>query len=172
MFRCTQCMICTCKEHREDHLYTYLDHNLKKYKKVIPGLQSKIDPWTSKMNGLTLAYGEIIDSDSALANKVKKACNKAIIKIEKERKELLKFVGTLSNELTEEQAEAAEERIKELQVSFLLYQGQTLQTIKRLFTWYQVEILGEKAYAKFNKTQDTEEFQIIHCMALIKYSRI
>ena len=172
IFRCTQCMIFTCKEHRLDHFYTYLDHNFKKYKKGIPGVKSKLDPWTSKMNGLRLAYREIIDSDSALANKVKKAWNKAIIKIEKERKELIKFVGTLSNELTEEQAEAAEARIKELQVSFLLYQGQTLQTIKRLFTWYQVEILGEKAYAKFNKTQDTEEFQIIHCMALIKYHEV
>ena len=126
----------------------------------------------SKINGLAQAYGEIMDSEQLLTDKVEKTRNEAIRKIEQEKTELLKFVGTLSNELTEEQAETAEERTRELQVSLLLYQGQTLQKIKKLFTWYQVEILEEKPYVKFNKTQDTEEFKIMHCMALIKSNEI
>ena len=132
----------------------------------------KIDPWTSKMNGLAQAYGEIIDSDPVLAEKVEKAKNEAIRKIEQERTQLLKFIGTLSNELTDEQAKAAEERIKELRASLLLYQGQALQNTKKIFAWHQAEILEEKAYTKFHNTQDTEKFQVIHCMALIKSQEI
>ena len=161
-----------CKDHRVDHLDDNPEHGFSKYKKIIPGVKSRIDPWTSKMNGLAQAYREIIDSDSLLADKVKKALYEAIRKIEQERKQLLKFIGTLSNELTDEQAKAAEERIKELRASLLLYQGQALQNTKKIFAWHQAEILEEKAYAKFHNTQDTEEFQVIHCMALIKSQEI
>ena len=171
-FQCTQCKILMCKDHRIDHQDAYEGHISKKHKKIIPGVKSRIDPWTSKINGLTQAYGEIMDSDSVLNDKVEKARNEAIRKIEQERKQLLKFIGTLSNELTDEQAKAAEERIKELRASLLLYQGQALQNTKNIFAWHQAEILEEKAYAKFHNTQDTEEFQVIHCMALIKSQEI
>ena len=72
-FKCTQCKILMCKDHRNDHLDAYEGHTLKKYKKIIPGVKSRIDPWTSKINGLAQAYGEIIDSDSVLTDKVEKA---------------------------------------------------------------------------------------------------
>ena len=168
IFRCTECMVLMCKDHRADHLDEYLDHTLIKHKKIIPGVKDKIDPCTSKMNGLKQSYDEIINSDSVLAGKVEKSRNEAIRKIEQDRKQLLKFVGTLSNELTEEQAKIAEEKAMELQASFLLYQGQTPQNLKNMFTWYQVKILEEEAYVKFSNTQDTEEFQVIQYMALIE----
>ena len=161
-------MVLMCKDHRADHLDEYLDHTLIKHKKIIPGVKDKIDPCTSKLNGLKQSYDEIINSDSVLAGKVEKSRNEAIRKIEQDRKQLLKFVGTLSNELTEEQAKIAEEKAMELQASFLLYQGQTPQNLKNMFTWYQVKILEEEAYVKFSNTQDTEEFQVIQYMALIE----
>ena len=69
-----------CKDHRLDHLDYHPDHGFEKYKKINPGVKSQIDPWASKMNGLTQAHDEIIDSDSLLADKVTIARKEAIIK--------------------------------------------------------------------------------------------
>ena len=168
IFYCNQCMIYMCKAHRLDHLDAYQRHTFKKYKKILPEVKSKIDPCMSKMNGLKQSYNEIIDSDSVLTDKVNKARSEAIKKIETERKQLLKLIAGLGNRLTEEQTNIFEEATKALQVSLLLYQGQTPRNIKKCFTWYQAEILEEKEYTKFHYSQDTEEFQVIHCMASIK----
>ena len=152
----------------------YPDHTTwrKCNEKILPGVKSKIDPIFSKMHGLIQAYSEIAYSDYSLADKVEQARNEAIKKIEHESKQLLKCIATLNNELTEEQATVSEERIKELQLSLLLYQGQTLQTSNDLFTWYHAEILSEKKYVKFHHTRDTDEFQVEHSMALIKSQEI
>ena len=101
----------------------YPDHSSwrKCNEKILPGVKSKIDPIFSKMHGLIQAYSEIAYSDYSLADKVEQARNEAIKKIEHESKQLLKCIATLNNELTEEQATVSEERIKELQLSLLLY---------------------------------------------------
>ena len=171
-WKCAECESYMCFSDSNTHVEFYSDHTTIKCKKIIPLAQSKISHFLSKFSGPNHICSDIIESDSLLVHKITTAQNAALVRIDQERHQLLNFITSLNKELTEEQSVEIGHKLKEIQLSFLLYQTSAFQISEDFLIWYQGEMLEERDYFQFLNTEDTDEFQINQRLVLIKSPKL